>query len=51
MSRVTDIIAATYAVRHRHGYGSLKTVARIRWDRRKKWKTRKDPARRNSGRK
>jgi hypothetical protein len=51
MSRITEIIAATYAVRHRNEYGSLKAVARVRWDRRKKWRTRKDPDRRNTGRK
>jgi hypothetical protein len=51
MSRVAEIIAVTYAVRHSHEYGSPKAVARARWNRRKKWQTRKNPARRNTGRK
>ena len=51
MSRVSEIIAAAYAVRHYGEYGGPKAVARARWNRRKKWQTRKDPARRNTGRK
>jgi hypothetical protein len=51
MSRISEIIAVTYAVRHFGEYGSPKAVARARWNRRKKWQTRKNPARRNSGRK
>lgn len=51
MSRATEIIAITYAVRHRAEYGSPKNVARARWARRKKWQTRKSPDRRATGRK
>jgi hypothetical protein len=51
MSRVTDIIAATYAVRHRSEYGSPKAIARARWNRRKKWRSRKNSARLATGRK
>ena len=51
MSRVSEIIAVTYAVRHRNEYGHPKAIVRARWDRRKKWQTRKDPAHRSTGRK
>jgi hypothetical protein len=51
MSRASEILAITYAVRHRAEYGSPKSVARARWARRKKWQSRKDPNRRATGRK
>jgi hypothetical protein len=51
MSRISEIIAVAYAVRHRNEYGHPKAIARARWDRRKKWQTRKNPARSNNGRK
>ena len=51
MSRVSEIIAVTYAVRYRNEYGHPKAIARARWDRRKKWQTCKNPARRDTGRK
>jgi len=51
MSRAAEIIAVAYAVRHCNEYGCEKCIARARWSRRKKWQTRKNPARRNTGRK
>lgn len=51
MSRAAEIIAVTYAVRRYGEYGSPKAVARARWNRRKKWQTRKNHTRRNTGRK
>lgn len=51
MSWVTDIIAATYLARHCTRYGCQKCAARARWSRRKKWQSRKNPVRRNTGRK
>lgn len=50
MSRISEIIAVTYAVQHRNEYGYPKAIARARWDRRKKWQTRKNSDR-NTGRK
>jgi hypothetical protein len=51
MSRVSEIIAVTYAVRHCTEYGCRKCIARARWSRRKKWQSRKSPIRRATGRK
>ena len=51
MSRASEIIAVTYAVRHCTEYGCQKCIARARWNRRKKWQIRKNPARRATGRK
>jgi hypothetical protein len=51
MSRVTDIIAATQIARHCTEYGCRKCTARARWNRRKKWQSRKNPVRRATGRK
>ena len=51
MSRVSEIIAVTYAVRHCTEYGCRKCTARARWNRRKKWQSRKNPNRRATGRK
>jgi len=50
MSRVAEIIAVTYIVRHCNEYGCEKCIARARWNRRKKWH-RKNSARRAAGRK
>jgi hypothetical protein len=51
MSRASEIIAVTYAVRHCTEYGCQKCAARTRWDRRKKWQSKKNPNRRATGRK
>jgi hypothetical protein len=51
MSRVSEIIAVTYMVRHCSEHGCRKCIARARWSRRKKWQSRKNPARRATGRK
>jgi hypothetical protein len=51
MSRATEIIAVTYMARHCNEYGCRKCAARVRWDRRKKWQSRKNPNRRATGRK
>jgi hypothetical protein len=51
MSRVTEVIAATYVARHCTEYGCRKCIARARWNRRKGWQTRKSPIRRKTGRK
>ena len=51
MSRVSDNIAVTYAVRHCTEYGCRKCIACARWRRRKKWHSRKSPIRRATGRK
>jgi hypothetical protein len=49
MSRITEVIAAAYAVRHCTEYGCRKCIARARWGRRKKWQSRKSPIRRATG--
>jgi hypothetical protein len=49
MSRVNEIIAIMHAVRYCTEYGCEKCIAR--WNRRKKWQSRKNPARRATGRK
>jgi hypothetical protein len=51
MSLVNEIIAITYAARHCTEYGCPKCIARARWNRRKKWQSRKSPIRRATGRK
>jgi len=51
MSRTAEIIAVTYIVRHCTEYGCRKCAARARWDRRKKWQSKKTPGRRATGRK
>jgi hypothetical protein len=51
VSRVSEIIAVTYGVRHCTEYGCRKCIARARWSRRKKWQSRKNPNRRATGRK
>jgi hypothetical protein len=51
MSRVAEIVAAVYIARHCTEYGCEKCAARARWNRRKKWQSRKSPNRRATGRK
>jgi hypothetical protein len=51
MSRASEIIAATYAIRHCTEHGCPKCAARRRWNRRKKWQSRKSQNRRTTGRK
>jgi hypothetical protein len=51
MSRASEIIAVTYAVRHCTEYGCQKCAAHVRWSRRKKWQSRKSQTRRLTGRK
>jgi len=51
MSRVTEAIAAMYLARHCTEYGCRKCIARAHWNRRKGWRSRKSPIRRNTGRK
>ena len=51
MSRAAEIIAVAYAARHCTEYGCRKCAARARWNRRKRWQSHKNPARRNTGRK
>jgi hypothetical protein len=51
MSRTAEIIAAAIIARHCTEYGCAKCTARARWNRRKKWQSRKNPARRQTGRK
>ena len=51
MSRTAEIIAVTYIVRHCTEYGCRKCAARARWDRRKKWQSKKTPSRCATGRK
>jgi hypothetical protein len=43
--------AIKYASRHCTEYGCRKCNARVRWARRKKWRTRKSSVHRNTGRK
>ncbi len=51
MSRVTEVIAATYVARHCTEFGCRKCIARARWSRRKRWQSQKRPIRRATGRK
>ena len=51
VSRMTDLSAAVYSGRHCHDIDCRKCRARSRWMRRKAWRTRKNPNRRNRGRK
>ena len=51
MSRAAEIATAVYLVRHCTEYGCEKCAARVRWNRRKKWQSRKSPSRRATGRK
>ncbi len=51
MSRLSEIIAITYAARHCTARGCQKCIARARWRRRKKRQSRKSPIRRVTGRK
>jgi hypothetical protein len=51
VSRAAEIIAVTFAVRHCTEYGCQKCIARARWGRRKKWRSRKSPNRSATGRK
>ena len=51
MSRTTEIIAVTFIARHCTEYGCGKCASRTRWNRRKKWHSRKSLTRRATGRK
>jgi hypothetical protein len=51
MSRVSDNIAVTYAVRHCTEYGCRKCAARGRWHKRKAWRSRKTLTRYRTGKK
>jgi hypothetical protein len=51
LSRVSENIAVTYAVRHCPEYRCPKCAARDRWSRRKRWQSRKNADRRATGRK
>jgi hypothetical protein len=51
MSRASETIAVTYAVRHCNEFGCEKCRARSRWFRRRAWRSRKSPNRRNRARK
>jgi hypothetical protein len=51
VSRVIDFIAVVYSVRHCNDLDCGKCRARYRWKRRKSWRSRKSPARRNRARK
>ena len=46
-----EIPAITYAARHCAEYGCPKCASRARWERRKGWRSRKNPVRRSIGRK
>lgn len=47
----SEILALSYVTRHCAEYGCEKCAARARWSRRKAGRSRKNPNRRNSGRK
>jgi hypothetical protein len=47
----SEILAITYATRHCAKYGCEKCASRARWNRRKGWRSRKNPIRRSTGRK
>ena len=51
MSRVSEILAISYAARHCTVQGCPKCIARARWNRRKKRQSRKNPIRRATGKK
>jgi hypothetical protein len=51
MSRTSEAIAATYIARHCTERGCRKCIASARWNRRKKWQSRKSPIRSKTGRK
>jgi hypothetical protein len=51
MTPSTEITGTAYATRHCTEYGCDKCLARIRWARRKKWRTRKNTSRRSTRRK
>jgi hypothetical protein len=51
MSRINEILAITYAVRHHTGHGCPKCSPRALRNRRKKRQSRKSPIRRMTGRK
>jgi hypothetical protein len=51
MSRASEILAITVAVRHCNENGCRKCLAHARWGRRKKWQSSKSPNRRTTGRK
>jgi hypothetical protein len=48
---MTDLFDAVYSGRHCHHVNCRKCRTRSRWIRRKAWRTRKNPNRRNHGRK
>jgi hypothetical protein len=51
VSRVTDISAVVVSTRHCNEPGCGKCYARSRWMRRRAWRSRKSPNRRNRDRK
>jgi hypothetical protein len=51
MSRAIETIVIMYVVRHCTEYECRKCIARARWNRRKKWQSRKNQNRRATGRK
>jgi hypothetical protein len=51
MSRVSEIIAVTYAVRHCANPRCGKCAARARWNRRKGWRSGKTTVRKSTERK
>ena len=54
MNRITDLAAAApiaSSARHCDDLNCRKCAARFRWTRRKSWRSRKSPNRRNRGRK
>lgn len=51
MNRMSDLTAAVISARHCNDFGCEKCRARGRWLRRKSWRSRKSPNRRNRDRK
>ena len=51
MSRITDLSAVVISARHCNEIDCKKCRARARWIRRKAWRSRKSPVRRNRDRK
>lgn len=51
MTCPSEMLAVERAKRHCTEYGCRKCKARARWNRRKRWRSRKNAARRNTGRK
>jgi hypothetical protein len=47
----SEILATIYVTRHCTQYGCRKCIAQARWNRRKKWHTRKNTTRRDTARK